>query len=205
MWGRLSPTDRAKDAVPVLHQLQSKLGPPTTKPTVLWCYKNELGFSTHKKKRMKQIKKLVQRGLFNSPRDDPFELFTASTQISWCYYKESERVLGKTFNMLVLQDFEAITPNVLARTVETVEGGGSIVFLLNKLDSLKKLYELTMDAHARLTTASHPTLRPRFNERFTLSLRSCNACAVVDESFQLVQPIVDQGVPSSFLVSQRKT
>ena len=185
--------DRAKDAVPVLHQLQSRLAPPSTKPTVLWCYKNELGFSTHKKKRMKQIKKLVQRGLFNAPRDDPFELFTASTQIQWCYYKESERVLGKTFNMLVLQDFEALTPNVLARTVETVEGGGTVVFLLNKLDSLRKLYELTMDAHARFTTASHPTLRPRFNERFTLSLKSCQSCAVIDDAFQLVQPIVDAG------------
>jgi N-acetyltransferase 10 len=32
-------------------------------------------------------------------------------------------VLGRTFGMCVLQDFEALTPNVLARAVETVAGG----------------------------------------------------------------------------------
>ena len=32
--------------------------------------------------------------------------------------------------MCVLQDFEALTPNLLARTIETVEGGGSIIILL---------------------------------------------------------------------------
>lgn len=37
-----------------------------------------------------------------------------------------------------------MTPNLLARTIETVEGGGIIVFLLSSLDSLSKLYTLTM-------------------------------------------------------------
>ena len=30
------------------------------------------------------------------------------------------------------QDFEAITPNLLARTIETVEGGGVVVMLLRR-------------------------------------------------------------------------
>jgi N-acetyltransferase 10 len=46
--------------------------------------------------------------------------------------------------MLVLQDFEALTPNLLARTIETVEGGGIVVMLLSGLTSLKKLYTLSM-------------------------------------------------------------
>lgn len=46
--------------------------------------------------------------------------------------------------MLVLQDFEALTPNLLARTVETVEGGGIVVFLLHNLNSLRQLYTLAM-------------------------------------------------------------
>ncbi len=54
-----------------------------------------------------------------------------------------------------LQDFEALTPNLLARTVETVEGGGVVVLLLSSLTSLTQLYTLTMDAHARLRTESH--------------------------------------------------
>lgn len=52
--------------------------------------------------------------------------------------------------MLVLQDFEALTPSLLARTVETVEGGGVVVLLLSSMASLTQLYSLTMDVHARL-------------------------------------------------------
>jgi hypothetical protein len=43
----------------------------------------------------------------------------------------------------------------MARTVETVEGGGVVVLLLSSLDSLTRLYSLTMDVHARLRTESH--------------------------------------------------
>lgn len=42
------------------------------------------------------------------------------------------------------QDFEALTPNLLARTVETVEGGGIVVLLLRTMNSLKQLYTMTM-------------------------------------------------------------
>ena len=58
-------------------------------------------------------------------------------------------------SQIVAQDFEGLTPNLLARTIETVEGGGAIVLLLTTLTSLKQLYTLTMDAHARLRTESH--------------------------------------------------
>ena len=42
------------------------------------------------------------------------------------------------------QDFEALTPNILCRTIETVEGGGIIVLLLKSMTSLKQLYTMTM-------------------------------------------------------------
>ena len=58
-----------------------------------------------------------------------------------------------------LQDFEALTPNLLARTMETVEGGGIVVMLLSTLDSLTQLYDLTMDVHSRLQTESHKDVR----------------------------------------------
>jgi hypothetical protein len=32
-----------------------------SRPSVLWCYKKELGFSSHKQKRMKQLKKMASR------------------------------------------------------------------------------------------------------------------------------------------------
>jgi N-acetyltransferase 10 len=52
--------------------------------------------------------------------------------------------LRNTFGMLVLQDFEALRPNLLARTIETVQGGGMICILLKSMTSLKQLYTLTM-------------------------------------------------------------
>ena len=60
------------------------------------------------------------------------------------YYKESHKILGQTFGMCVLQDFEAITPNLLARTIETVEGGGLVVIMLKTMRSLRQLYAMTM-------------------------------------------------------------
>ena len=46
--------------------------------------------------------------------------------------------------MCVLQDFEAITPNLLARTIETVEGGGLVILLLKTMTSLRQLYTMAM-------------------------------------------------------------
>ena len=119
--------DHGKDQVENLHRLLSKTR-VKSRPSVLWCYKKELGFSTHRKKRMKEIKRNQSRGLHDPDRDDPFDLFISSTNIRWTYYKETEKILGQTFGMCVLQDFEAITPNLLARTIETIEGGGVDVY-----------------------------------------------------------------------------
>ena len=102
--------------------------------------------------------------------DDPFDMFVASTSIRYCYYKETHKILGNTFGMVVLQDFEALTPNLLARTIETVEGGGLVVLLLKSVTSLKQLFTMSMDVHARYRTEAHSHITSRFNERFILSL-----------------------------------
>jgi N-acetyltransferase 10 len=65
--------------------------------------------------------------------------------------------------MLILQDFEALTPNVLCRTIETVEGGGLIIFLIKHLTGLKQLYTLAMDVHKRYRTEAYSDIEPRFN------------------------------------------
>jgi N-acetyltransferase 10 len=57
--------------------------------------------------------------------------------------------------MCVLQDFHALTPNLLARTIETVEGGGLVVLLLKSMRSLRQLHTMVMDVHARYRTESH--------------------------------------------------
>ena len=177
--------DHGKDQVPNLHYLLSKTR-IQSRPKVLWCYKKELGFSTHKKKRMKKLQKKL-RGLQKSPDDmDNFELFLSQTDITWCYYRDSHRVLGTTVGMLVLQDFEALTPNLLARTIETVEGGGLVVFLLRTVKSLKQLYAMTMDVHSRYRTQAQADVVPRFNERFILSLGRCTNCLVCDDELNVL-------------------
>lgn len=177
--------DHGKDQVANLHYMLSKAA-VKARPKVLWCYKKELGFSTHRQKRMRQIKKQQQRGLYDAIKEDPFELFISSTDIRWCYYKDTHKVLGSTYGMCVLQDFEAVTPNILARTIETVEGGGVVVLLLRTMSSLRQLYTMSMDVHSRFRTESHQDVVARFNERFILSLASCSRCLVLDDELNVL-------------------
>lgn len=99
---------------------------------------------SHRKKRENKIKNDIKRGIRDVNKEDPFELFITVTNIRYAYYKETQNILGNTYGMCVLQDFEAITPNTLARTIETVEGGGMVVLLLKSMNSLKQLYTMTM-------------------------------------------------------------
>jgi N-acetyltransferase 10 len=93
--------DKGKDQVVHLHYMLSKA--THSRPNVLWCYKKELGFTSHRQKRMKQIKKAMQKGLIDPEKDDPFELFISSTEIRYTYYKETDKILGNTFGMCILQ------------------------------------------------------------------------------------------------------
>lgn len=99
--------DRGKDQVVNLHYMLSK-ATVKTRPSVLWCYKKELGFSSHRKKRMRQVKKKMQRGLYDPDKDDPFELFVSATSIRYTYYSESHKILGNTYGMCVLQVTHAL-------------------------------------------------------------------------------------------------
>ncbi|CAN7938637.1 unnamed protein product, partial [Ixodes hexagonus] len=177
--------EKGRDQVVILHHMLSKTM-VKARPSVLWCYKKELGFSTHRKKRMRQLQKKIKSGKLDVNEEDPFELFIAATNIRYCYYHETHKILGNTYGMLVLQDFEAMTPNILARTIETIEGGGLVVLLLQSVQSLKQLYTLTMDVHSRYRTEAHQEVVGRFNERFILSLSSCQTCLVVDDQLNIL-------------------
>ena len=178
--------DRAKDVVVHLHYIMSSVDIKQNK-SVLWAYKKDLlGFTSHRKKRETKIRKEVKRGIREANTADPFELFVTLNNIRYVYYKETEKILGNTFGMCILQDFEAITPNLLARTIETVEGGGLVVLLLKGMKSLKQLYTMSMDVHSRYRTEAHDDVTARFNERFILSLGSCVSCLVVDDELNVL-------------------
>lgn len=176
--------EKSRDQVVTLYHVMTKTQ-IKARPSVLWCYKKDLGFSTHRKKRMKEIQKLKKAGL-EVNEDNPLDQFIASANVRWCYYSETHKILGQTYGMAVLQDFEAIQPNILARTVETVEGGGIVVILLNTLNSLKQLYTMSMDVHARYRTESHQDVVSRFNERFILSLIDCKGSCIIDDRFNIL-------------------
>ena len=70
------------------------------------------GDYSHRKKRMRQLQKKIKNGTLNIKQDDPFELFVAATNIRYCYYSETHKILGNTFGMCVLQvgDFPQPAP-----------------------------------------------------------------------------------------------
>jgi N-acetyltransferase 10 len=178
--------DRAKDVIVHLHYIMSSVDIKQNK-SVLWAYKKDLlGFTSHRKKREAKIRKEVKRGIREANTEDPFELFVTLHNIRYVYYKETEKILGNTYGMCILQDFEAVTPNLLARTVETVEGGGLVLLLLKGMKSLKQLYTMSMDVHSRYRTEAHEDVVARFNERFILSLGNCESCLVVDDELNVL-------------------
>ncbi|AGO10706.1 AaceriAGR346Cp [[Ashbya] aceris (nom. inval.)] len=178
--------DRARNQLPNLHYLMMSADLKMNK-SVLWAYKKKLeGFTSHRKKREAKIKKEIKRGTREVNEQDPFETFISNQKIRYCYYKETEKILGNTYGMCILQDFEALTPNLLARTVETVEGGGLVVIMLKSMSSLKQLYTMTMDIHSRYRTEAHGDVVARFNERFILSLGSNENCLVVDDELNVL-------------------
>ncbi|KAF1836693.1 DUF699-domain-containing protein [Decorospora gaudefroyi] len=178
--------DRQKDVIVNLYHILLNVDVKLNK-SVLWAYKNKLlGFSSHRKKREKKIKNELKRGIRDVDTEDPFELFVSTQNIRYVYYKETDKILGNTYGMCILQDFEALTPNLLARTIETVEGGGLVILLLKGMRSLKQLYTLSMDIHARYRTEAHSDVVARFNERFILSLGKCDSCLVVDDELNVL-------------------
>ncbi len=60
--------DRGRDQVVNLHYLLSKQR-VAARPSVLWCYSKELNFSSHRKKRMNQVKKEIARGIRDADED----------------------------------------------------------------------------------------------------------------------------------------
>ncbi|KAI1442035.1 DUF699-domain-containing protein [Annulohypoxylon stygium] len=186
--------DHAKDAIVKLHFIMSQADLRQNK-SVLWAYKNKLlGFTSHRKKRENKIKKEIKRGIRDTNTEDPFELFVSLHDVRYVYYKETDKILGRTFGMCILQDFEALTPNTLARTIETVEGGGLVILLLKGMDSLRQLYTLSMDVHSRYRTEAHHDVVARFNERFLLSLGRCESCLVIDDELNVLPISGGRGV-----------
>ncbi|VDO05719.1 unnamed protein product [Rodentolepis nana] len=192
--------NKGQDQVSILYQLQTQIQRKGILK-ILWCYKKELSFSTHRKRNLKLLNKRRKAGVVSE--GTVFEQFICSSDIRWCYYSETNKILGQTFDMCVLQDFEALTPNTLARTIETVAGGGVVVFLLKSMDSLQQLCTMAMDVHARYRTEAHADVVCRFNERFLLSLSQNTRCIVMDDRWNIL-PISKKVIKSIEDISSKE-
>ena len=77
--------DRARYQIVNFHYILTR-NTFKNKPKVLWCYNKDLGFSTHQKKRITEIKNLQNKGLYDENVDNPFDLFVSSTYIRYTFY-----------------------------------------------------------------------------------------------------------------------
>jgi len=156
---------------------------------VLWCYKNKLNISSNREKRVKELKKYSEKGILDTDLASDIDLFLNSKNVRFTKYSTSSSVLGQTFDMLVLQDFEAITPNILARTVETVAGGGVIMLLLETMKTLEDLYSVTMGYHKNMSREVFGKTMKNFNRRFMKSIQEMKNCVVIDDEYNLLEEV----------------
>ena len=61
--------DKSTDQVVTLHNMLTKAS-LSSKKSVLWCYKEELEFTSHRKKRMQEIKKKIEAGIMHARVSD---------------------------------------------------------------------------------------------------------------------------------------
>lgn len=61
---------------------------------------------------MKQLQKKIKSGTLEVKNDDPFKLFIAATNIRYCYYSETHKILGSTYGMCILQVSDKLAAGV---------------------------------------------------------------------------------------------
>ncbi|XP_064111307.1 RNA cytidine acetyltransferase-like [Macrobrachium nipponense] len=174
------------EQIMVIHHLMSKAA--NDRPSVLWCHKKGSDVPKQSRKQLKKFEKNLKSGKCNISSENALHLFLLATPIRYCAFSDAKSVLGSTYGMCVIQDFEGLTPNVLCQVIETVKGGGVITIILKKT-SLRQLFDIEMDVHNKLKTYSHPNVFPLFNERFVLSLGWCKSCLIMNDQLQVVKEL----------------
>jgi N-acetyltransferase 10 len=168
----------AEQRLPTIHRLLSKhsISPIDS---VIWCHKNEV---TKKKSRAlsaaKKSKQRIEDG------EDELSVFMKTSDIEFIEYRESERILGQTVDMLVLQDFEALSPNLIATSMETVRGGGLIVLLLDNVSSIETLVTRRTDLLESVTGTE--AFIPRYNKRLFRSLIDSKFTVFLDDDLNVL-------------------
>ncbi|XP_054718825.1 RNA cytidine acetyltransferase-like [Uloborus diversus] len=98
----------------------------------------------------------------------------------YCSYKCMSEIAFQSYKIVVLQDYEELTPSVLSFVNEIVKGGGILIFLIPQLQSL--------DEFASVDKVGAKPGCNRFQQRFLKSLLSCRKCCIIDEDLNVLSP-----------------
>ena len=190
--------------VPTIYNMLSQLRKEPLNE-ILWCYKKDLQLSSNQEKQNRQIQKLKEKGLIMDETANQIHVFLQSRKIRYCRYKDTSSILGKTYDMLILQNFEDITPNNFARTIETVSGGGTILLLLESMKNLTDMYNVSMSFHKGMrddnlfgTTTNNLALR------FYRSIKSCGNCVCIDDEYNILSKIIEKPTLDIFNIDSKK-
>ncbi|MEM4511445.1 MAG: GNAT family N-acetyltransferase [Nanopusillaceae archaeon] len=94
-------------------------------------------------------------------------------------YSESEKYMGKTYELLILDMYKSLTPDYLGRLIGTVSGKGLIIFLIedfNNFENLKTVF------HQHLLTPPYKIedVRNYFEIRFKRKLMEYENILIID-------------------------
>ena len=89
--------------------LYNRLSTISNMQNIIWCHKNKDTAMDNLKKKQKI-----------DDADDVLLKWIKINSPDYISYNESSKILGRTCDMLVLQDFESLTPNIMASCIETV-------------------------------------------------------------------------------------
>lgn len=173
--------------VPIIHTILAQLrGEPLNK--ILWCYDKELSLSSNQKKMTKQIKEAKEKGQIIDETANQISVFLNSHKIRYCRYKDTSSILGQTYDMLVLQNFDHMKPNDFARTIETVSGKGTILLLLESINNIEELY-------AQVTRKDSPERNSNnLTKRFVATIKKCGNCVCIDSEFNALLGVIKSPV-----------
>ncbi|MEN2498603.1 MAG: N-acetyltransferase 10, partial [Marteilia pararefringens] len=169
-----SSSDSSNDLEP-LYRLMDIINESRPRPTVNWIYekqqKSDLS-RTNKKNARKMAKFSIKKQVsnFNFEKNDLFQQFMNSNTVNQIFYKDCDSLLGSTCDICILQNFTSITPNNLAKIIETVSGGGSIIYLVENCSKIEDLITMNMKYHSHIQSELFRESFHNLNKRFVYTL-----------------------------------
>jgi tRNA(Met) cytidine acetyltransferase len=114
-------------------------------------------------------------------------------------YKDSRKILGKTFNIIILDMYKSLTPDHLGRIIETLSGSGIAFFLIKDFENFENI---TTTFHEHLLTPPYKIedVRKYFEYRFKQKLLQYDNIIIYDTEKGLIKGIneecnVEEAVP----------